>query len=87
MLTAAASSAASATYLFENVTQIHGFVHAHEIWVLGLSAAFVAVGGALEAAARRRRPMGFPWLFAFSVACFLANVAIVLFHRGVSAWA
>lgn len=87
MLAAAASGAASATYLFVSIAEMHDFLHAHEVWVLAVSAALVVVGGVLEAAARRRGSPGFPWLFAFSVFCFLANLTLMLAHRGLfSAW-
>ncbi|MBL8530909.1 MAG: hypothetical protein JNK94_04170 [Hyphomonadaceae bacterium] len=61
---------------------VHAFLHAHEMWILVISAGLVVTGGVLEASARRSgAAAGFPWLFAFSVLCFLANVAIILAHR------
>lgn len=83
MAVAALSGAASGMVLLsESFEQFHEFMHAHEVWILALSAALVAVGGALELAARRAgHAHGFPWLFAFSMFCFLANLAIVLIHR------
>jgi hypothetical protein len=88
MLAAAASGAASATYLSINITEIHDFLHAHEVLVVVLSATLVVLGGALEALARRRRALGFPWLFGFSVFCFLGNIALMLIHRGaLNVWA
>lgn len=82
MLAAAVSGAtSSAALLAGSFEQFHAFLHAHELWILVVSAALVVTGGALEAAARRRHAHGFPWLFAFSVLCFAANVAIILLHR------
>jgi len=57
-------------------------MHGYEMWILGLSAALVTSGGALELLARRRaHAHGVPWLFALSAACFVLNVAIILTHR------
>jgi hypothetical protein len=82
MLAAALSGAASGVALLsESVAEIHHFLHAHELWILVVSAALVVTGGLLEAQARRTHNHGFPWLFAFSVLCFLANVAIIATHR------
>lgn len=83
MLAAAASGAASVTYAFVYINKIHGFLHAHEVWVLVVSALLVVIGGALEVSARRRRALGFPWLFAFSLFCFAANLVLMLVHRGL----
>ena len=82
MLAAAASGAASgAILLSDSIKPFHDLLHTHEIWILILSAILVAVGGAMEAWARRLpHQHGFPWLFAFSVACFLANAAIIAAH-------
>jgi hypothetical protein len=83
MLAAAVSGATSSVALLaDSVTEIHHFLHAHEVWILLVSAALVVTGGCLELAARRSRQHGFPWLFAFSVLCFLANVTIIVAHRG-----
>jgi hypothetical protein len=83
MLAAALTGATSGTALVSvSFTQFHGLLHAHEIWILAASGGLVVVGGWLEAVARRaRRSAGFPWLFALSVFCLLANVAIVAAHR------
>lgn len=71
------------TLLSENVAEIHHFLHDHEVWVLALSAVLVVTGGALEASSRRTRVgAGVPWLFAFSVLCFVVNLGIILAHRG-----
>ena len=72
-----------AALLSESFGEFHGFLHAHEVWIVLVSAALVTLGGALEASARRapRHTHGFPWLFAVSVLCFLANVAIIVAHR------
>lgn len=59
---------------------LHHLIHGHEVYVLAASGLLVAVGGALEFRARARTA-GFPWLFAVSAACFVANVAIVAAHN------
>lgn len=84
LIAAAASGAASGIALLsDSVGDLHAFLHAHELWVLVVSAALVVSGGALELHARRRgHGRGFPWLFAVSALCFLANVAIIAAHRG-----
>jgi hypothetical protein len=83
MFAAAVSSLTSVSALLsDSIAETHSFLHAHEVWILAVSAALVVVGGALEAAARRNHAQGFPWLFAFSVLCFLGNVAIIVAHRG-----
>lgn len=84
MLAAAVSGATSGVALAaERMEFFHDFLHAHEVWILVLSAALVVVGGWLEVASRRSARRGFPWLFAFSVLCFLLNVGIILAHRGL----
>ena len=84
MLAAAVSGFTSVvTLLSDSIAEMHQFLHAHEVWILAASAGLVVTGGALEAVARRHHAAGFPWLFAFSVFCFLGNVAIILAHRGV----
>ncbi|MGE0742857.1 MAG: hypothetical protein AB7O98_16075 [Hyphomonadaceae bacterium] len=83
MLAAAVSGATSGLALAAHEFEIvHNFLHAHELWILLASAGLVIGGGVLEVLARRgSHRHGFPWLFAFSVGCFLANVAIILLHR------
>lgn len=61
--------------------QLHSFMHAHELWILALSAALVLSGGWFEAQARSRGRRGMPWLFAVSVLCFVANLVIIAAHR------
>jgi len=82
MLAAAASGAASGVVLLSDfIKPFHALLHAHEIWILIASAILVTVGGALEAWARRgAHRHGFPWLFAVSAVCFLANAAIIAAH-------
>jgi hypothetical protein len=83
MLAAAVSGATSGVALLSETTEeFHSFLHAHELWILAASAALVVTGAWLEAAARRVEQRGFPWLFGFSVLCFLANAAIIFAHRG-----
>lgn len=82
LLAAAVSGATSGIALLaETFAPFHAFLHQHELWILALSAALVVFGGVLEANARRTHNHGFPWLFAFSVFCFLANAAIIIAHR------
>lgn len=83
LLAAAASSATSGVAVAaEFLETFHDLLHAHEVWILAVSAALVVIGGALEVIARRNvRAQAFPWLFLISVACFLVNVLIVLAHR------
>lgn len=82
MLAAAVSGTASGVALLAgSVGEIHHFLHQHELWILVASAGLVVTGGVLEVASRRTHRHGFPWLFAFSVLCFLANVAIIAAHR------
>jgi hypothetical protein len=83
MLAAAVSGAASGlTFVSELFGEFHAFMHAHEIWILILSAALVVVGGGLEGLSRRvRKSQGLPWLFVFSVLCLVANLALIVIHR------
>jgi hypothetical protein len=84
MLAAALSGATSGIALLADITgQFHAILHAHEVWILIVSAALVVSGGWLEALSRRGGAVrGVPWLFALSVLCFALNVAIILVHRG-----
>ena len=83
MLAAALSGATSVGALLpDSFEQFHRLLHGYELWIVGLSAALVAVGAWMEVSARRNHPgQGFPWLFAFSVLCFLINVGVILAHR------
>ena len=83
MLAAGLSGAASGIALFSGAfSVVHQFLHAHEIWILGVSAALVTLGAWLEVSTRRTHPgHGFPSLFAFSVLCFAINVGVILAHR------
>ena len=83
MLAAAVSGAASVGALLpDSFEQFHRLLHGYELWIVGLSAALVTLGAWLEVSARRNHPgQGFPWLFAFSVLCFLLNVGVILAHR------
>ncbi|MEZ5970218.1 MAG: hypothetical protein R3C31_00235 [Hyphomonadaceae bacterium] len=82
MLAVALSGAASGVVLFADyVGEIHRFLHGNEYWILAASAALVITGGWMELQSRRRHNHGFPWLFAFSVFCFFANVTMIVVHR------
>jgi hypothetical protein len=85
MIAAAVSGATSGVAVLAGAFEpFHALLHAHEVWILVVSAALVAIGGAMEALARRgAHNHGFPWLFAFSVVCFLVNVAIIVSHRAL----
>ena len=84
MLAAAVSGATSGIALLAgSVEEIHHFLHQHELWILVASAGLVVTGGVLEVVSRRTHKHGFPWLFAFSVLCFVANVAIIAAHRTI----
>jgi|CXWL01.1.fsa_nt_gi hypothetical protein len=85
MLAAGLSGVTSGTAILAgSMASVHDLLHAHEIWIMSLSAALVAIGGTLEVLARRgSAPKPFPWLFALSVACFVFNVTVILLHRGV----
>jgi len=74
-----ASAATSAAGGF--VTQTHAFLHGHELWLIGISAALIAGGAYAEWRARQAGARRFPVLFALSLACLVANVAIVAVHR------
>ena len=84
MAAAALSGATSGVALFSGfVADAHHFLHAHELWILGLSGALVGIGGWFELHARRAgHTHGIPWLFLFSAACLVANAALMLAHRG-----
>lgn len=83
MLAAALSGAASvSTLLPDSFEQFHRALHGYELWIVGVSATLVTFGAWLEVGARRNHPShGFPWLFAFSVLCFVINVGVVFAHR------
>ena len=83
MLAAALSGTASAVALLpDSFEKFHDMLHGYELWIVGLSAGLVTLGAWLEVSARRNHPgLGFPWLFAFSVLCFLLNVGVILTHR------
>lgn len=79
---ALAGAASSLALASEFIVQFHEFMHRYELWVLAVSAALVVAGGGLELLARHGRArLGFPWLFAFSAACFALNFAIIAGHR------
>lgn len=84
-LTALSGAAASSTVAFSSFFgDLHSLIHGNELWILALSATLVAFGGAMEFSARRgRHGLPFPWLYAMSLACFVANVAIIAIHRGI----
>src|SRR5690242_6500453 len=67
------------------VTALHTLIHGNELGILALSAALVTMGGLMELSVRRDHPeRGVPWLFMMSACCFIANVAIIAIHRGLT---
>jgi hypothetical protein len=62
------------------ITALHRFLHGYEPEIIALSFSLVAIGGLLEWRRRAERK-GFPTLYALSLACFVANAAIVAAHR------
>lgn len=84
MLASAFSGATSGVTVFASYfSGFHALLHAHEIWILIVSASLVTVGGVLEVTARRVgvAPKTFPVMFAVSVGCFVLNAAIIAAHR------
>src|SRR5262245_59205716 len=59
--------------------EAHAYLHTQELWVLMLSAMFVAVGGWLEWRTHRGRRLSV--LFAASVFCFALNAGVIFTHR------
>lgn len=82
MAAASVSGIGAAAFLPSSFVALHDFLHGHELWVLALSAALLAVGAGLELRARwRRRALGFPVLLGVSALCFVANLALIAAHR------
>jgi hypothetical protein len=84
MAVAALSGASTGLAAFSGVVaEFHHFLHAHELWILAVSASLVAIGAWLEIHARRTgHAHGIPWLFVFSATCLAANAALIFAHRG-----
>ncbi|MDX2234960.1 MAG: hypothetical protein NW200_10745 [Hyphomonadaceae bacterium] len=80
-LAASAIGLAASAALVGDVLRLHAFLHGRELWLLGVSAVLVALGGVAEwrllGGGRRRVSL----LFAISLACFAFNAAIVAGHR------
>jgi hypothetical protein len=82
MLTAASGATTGITLFAEYAAEAHAILHAHELWILGLSAILVLLGGTLELLMRRGgKHRRLPWLYFLSVACFALNLAIIFAHR------
>ena len=82
MATAVSGATSGVALLAQRFAPIHRFLHAHELWILAVSAALVVSGGAFEVLSRRGgHQHGFPVMFAVSVGCFFANAAIIAIHR------
>ena len=84
-LTALTGAAASGAVGFASFFGgIHALIHGNEFWILALSATLVTFGGLMEFTARRGGGgLPFPWLYAMSLGCFIANLAIIVVHRGL----
>jgi hypothetical protein len=80
---AGAGASIGLTGVVQWFSAIHAFVHAHELWVLALSAGFVVVGGVLEVRAHGGRRISA--LFALSLLCFTLNAGLIAVHRSVPA--
>jgi hypothetical protein len=64
---------------------LHTLIHGNELAILALSATLVTIGGLMELNVGRTHPeRGVPWLFVMSACCFIANVAIIAVHRGLT---
>ena len=83
ILAAGLTGAASASALLPDSFEVfHHLLHGYEPLIVAVSALLVVLGGWMEVSSRRQgRAHGFPWLFALSLGCFLANAALVLAHR------
>ncbi len=75
------SAGASTGLLGGMVSEAHHFLHAHEVWLMALSAALVGVGGYGEWRAWKAGARRVPWLFFLSILLFAANAAIIAGHR------
>jgi hypothetical protein len=75
------SAGAATGVLGSFVTRTHAFLHGHELWLLAISATLILAGGYAEWRSRRAGARGFPALFALSILCLVANVAIIAVHR------
>jgi hypothetical protein len=86
ILAAALTGAASGSALqLGAYGQFHDFLHAHELWIVAVSAALVIAGAIFEARLRRGGGVrGIPVLFTISVFCFFANAGLILAHRATA---
>ena len=62
------------------VTAVHHWLHGYEPEILGLSVTLVTIGGFLEWR-KHRFKKGIPALYALSICCLIANIAIIAVHR------
>jgi hypothetical protein len=62
------------------ISALHNWLHGYEPEILLLSFSLVAIGGVAEWRIRKAR-RGVPKLYALSLACFIANSALVAEHR------
>lgn len=72
---------ATSAALVGGVLEFHTFLHARELWLVGLSALLVTGGWVAEHRFMQRTGRGASPLFWVSLACFVFNAAIVFGHR------
>ncbi len=78
---ASVAGLATSAALVGGVLRFHAFLHARELWLVGISAVLVAGGWFAEQRFMRRTGRGMSLLFWVSLACFAFNAAIVFGHR------
>ena len=59
--------------------ETHSYLHAHEIWILAVSALLVSLGGWLEWRSHHGRRLSL--FFVLSVLCFTLNAGVIAAHR------
>jgi len=72
---------ATSAALVGGVLEFHSFLHARELWLVGVSALLVTGGWIAEHRFMRRTGRGASPLFWVSLGCFAFNAAIVFGHR------
>lgn len=72
---------AASAALMGGVLRFHTFLHGRELWLLGVSAALVALGAFVEWQFMRGGQRRVSRMFAVSMACFAFNAAIIAGHR------
>ncbi len=80
-LVASVMGLAASAALMGGALRFHSFLHGRELWLLGVSAALVALGAFAEWRFMRGGQRRVSIMFAVSVACFAFNAAIIAGHR------